>query len=174
MLENEVSNLAGKDPIVGIFGDQNFPDKSTGKSLSERRELLLKMKRILSVIKPERVYISPTKGIIRTLMPAMNMLRIPYIIVNPYQGFFDITEKKEKVNLAIGLKHSRSVITMGTPPETKIAKEKLLKESEDFIIDRANLIISIYGKNPSRDIKEINKRLPEVEANVIFLDYSLT
>ena len=174
MLENEVADIAGKNPIVGIFGDQNFPDKSTGKSLSERRELLHKMKRILHVIKPERVYISPTKGIIRTLMPALNMLRIPYIIVNPYQGFFDIGEKKEKFNLAVGLKHSRTVITMGEPPKTKGVKIKLQKETEDFIIDRSNLIISIYGKNPSRDIRELNKRLPEVETNVIFLDYSLT
>jgi len=174
MIEDEVAMMAGRDPIVGIFGDQNFPNISSGKSVSERKEVLGRMKRLLLRLKPERVYISPTKGVSRCLIPAMNMLGIPYVIVNPYRGFFDSPQRKEKLHLIFGIKNSRSVITMGNPPESEESKRNLVKESEDFIIERSNVVISVFGKNPSPDIKNLNKRLPSAETNVVFLDYSLT
>jgi hypothetical protein len=174
MIEREISEIVGKNPIIGIFGDQNFPNLSSGKSLSERKVMLHKIKKLLVVTNPKLVYLTPTKGINRCLLPALNILKIPYVVVNPYRGFFDSTLDKDKLSLLQGIESSKSVITIGKKPLKKSEEKKLELESENFIIDRSNLVISVFGKKPGMAIQNLNKRLPDAETNVIFLDYSIT
>lgn len=173
MIEHEILSVVGRDSVIGIFGDQNYPNLLSGKSVKERREVMSKFKKLVMILRPKLVYIMPTKGINRSLLPILKTLNIKYVIVNPYRGYFNTDDKKDKIPLLIGLENSKSVITISGPPSKKYGEGEILEETRDFIIDRSNIILSIFGEKPSSDIKKLNKNLEGLDIGVIFLDYSI-
>ena len=156
MIEHEILHVIGRDSVVGIFGDQNYPNLLCGKSVKERKEVATKFKRLIMVLRPKLVYIMPTLGINRFLLPLLKTLDIKYVIVNPYRGCFEPESTKEKIPLLIGLENCNSVITISGPPSKEYGEGKILLESRDFIIDRSNIVLSIFGSRPSTDIKKLN------------------
>ena len=49
---------------------------------------------------------------------------------------------------------------------------ELEEMSEDFIIDRSDLILSVYGSNKTEKEKNRHDKLNEIEKDVIFLNYA--
>ena len=103
MIEHEILSVIGRNAVLGIFGDQNYPNLLSGKSVKERREVMTKFKKLILILKPKLIYMMPTKGINRSLLPLLKSLGVEYIIVNPYRGYFETDNKKDKVPLLIGL-----------------------------------------------------------------------
>ena len=49
---------------------------------------------------------------------------------------------------------------------------ELEEMSEDFIIDRSDLILSVFGSNKSSKDESRHIKLNEIEKDVIFLNYA--
>ena len=97
----------GNNKTLGIIGDKNFPFKSGPRTHASKREALGKVKTILTQLAPKLVYLIPHRGVEETIIPLLSYLDIPYVIVNPYVGYFDDVKKSTKIKLWIALENSK-------------------------------------------------------------------
>ncbi len=170
-MEQEFFDKLDKDPIIGIFGDTIFPNRSLGEGIREKAKVIMEVKSLLSRLKPRKVYVIPHKGINLTILTILRCLDIPYTIVNPYKGYFNNIVPRDKVKVLLGMENSSAVVTMGKPPKHIKDSIKSLSETEDFIIDRSDLIITITSMKPSPIQEKLNNKLPDSGKNVIFIKY---
>lgn len=170
-MEQEFFDNLDKDPIIGIFGDTIFPNKSIGEGVREKAKIIREVRALLTRVNPKKVYVIPHKGINLTMLTLLQCLDIPYTIVNPYRGYFNNIIPKDKIKVLLGMENSSSVITMGKPPKHLKDSVKSLSETEDFIIDRSDLIITITSMKPSSIQEKLNNKLPDSGKNIIFIKY---
>ena len=170
-MKKEFIESIGKGPVVGIFGDTVFPNKATGEGFREKTTVISELKKLLLEINPKKVYVIPHRGVSLTSLLILQYLNIPYTLVNPYKGYFNNIVPKDKIKVLLGMENSSAIVTMGKPPKNVEDSVKAFNASEDFIIERSDLIISISGDNPGAQIKNLEKKLPESKTNVIFFKY---
>tara|TARA_R110000824_G_scaffold11123_2_gene48359 strand:+ start:931 stop:1443 length:513 start_codon:yes stop_codon:yes gene_type:complete len=170
-MEQEFFDSLEKGPIVGIFGDTIFPNRSLGEGIREKAKVIMEMKFLLSKIQPKKVYVIPHKGVNLTVLTILQCLNIPYTIVNPYKGYFNSVAPKDKIKVLLGMENSSAIVTMGNPPKHVKDSVKALSETEDFIIDRSDLIITITSAKPSPLQKKLNSKLPDTGKHILFIKY---
>ena len=171
MMEQEFFDSLEKNPIIGIFGNTIFPNKSMGEGIKEKSEVISELTKLLVRLEPRKVYIIPTKGVNLTSLMVLRYLQISYTIVNPYTGYFNGIQNRDKLKIVTGMEESSSVITIGKKPKNARGTVQALSDTEDFIIERSELIISIVGAKPDKKLQNLNKKLPESGKSVIFFKY---
>ena len=170
-MEQEFFDGIEKNPIIGIFGNTTFPNKSIGEGIREKSKVISELTKLLKRIEPSKVYLIPHKGVNLTTLMVLQFLNIPYSIVNPYKGYFNNIQSSDKLKIVMGMENSSSVITIGKNPKNARGTLKALSETEDFIIERSDLIISIIGEKPDKILHNLNMKLPDSGKNVIFFKY---
>jgi|10_taG_2_1085330.scaffolds.fasta_scaffold21894_2 hypothetical protein len=170
-MEQEFFDNIEKNPIIGIFGDTVFPNKSIGEGIREKSKVISELKSLLLKMDPKKVYIIPHRGVNLTSLTILQYLNIPYTIVNPYRGYFNSTHNRDKLKIVFGMENSSSVITVGKNPKNARGTLKALSDTEDFVIDRSDLIISINGNKPDNKSMNLLKKLPESGKHIIFFKY---
>ncbi len=169
--DNELKEM-GTNKILGIFGDCDFPHKAGAKTITVRKEVLARTKDLLMSIKPKKVYITPHTGFEEIIIPLLLFLDIPYTIVNPYKGFYDNLKKESKVKLLMALENSRGVITLSNKKAKFKEHLDLVHESENFILDRSQIVLCVFGQKNNHRIESLNERLA-LKNNVIFFNYGI-
>ena len=172
MYTTEPFQLEGDDIILGIFGASIFINTQKGEGRSVRTSAIQRIVQVLKSINPRLVYITPSSGVPLHLTTILDYLRIPFIIVSPSKGHFNRFNKKNKVLLNKAVKESQSIVVVNNIRANMLNLIELEEMSEDFIIDRSDLILSVYGssKNPRDESRHI--KLNEIEKDVIFLNYA--
>lgn len=160
-------------PIICIFGDKNFPDKSSSKPIQERRETLKRLEMLLMQIQPKKVYIIPDRGFNLTALTLLNILNIPYVLVNPYEGYLDDLQGKEKLKMYLNLEQSDAVITIGKPPKNIVEERELRHEVYDYMLSYTDFIISIYGRNGQDKADFLREKVDKHDQSAVFINYSL-
>ena len=171
MLDDTDIKDIGTHKIIGIFGDKNFPPRKGPKACSSRRDAMTKIKDLLVQLKPEVIYIMPQRGFSESIIPIISFLDIPYIVINPFKGFYDDKQGAAKIKLLIALENSRGVVTIKEDtPETISEFNDAYQESLDFILDRSEVIVCVTGNDPSENIVRIERGLFSKD-KVIILNY---
>ena len=170
----DIISMIGTGKIIGFFGDSNFPNSVQGKTLKDRGEAIKRIKPLISALKPSKVYICPETGLSTSMLALFASLGIPYSVVNPYQGYFDNIPQKHKLQMFLGLENSSSVITMTHKiPSSIHYEQKLVLESQKFIINNSDIIISAFGNNPNKKFKNKTQELLDLEDKpVIAISYA--
>lgn len=170
MLGKEELKLFGQNKIIGLFGDKKFPFKSGPKSYTAKKEGLSHIKNLLIQIKPKKVYITPNRGFDELVIPLLSFLEIPYVIVNPYKGYFDSCDASSKIRLLIALENSKSVITISKKAKNMLEHKKSYGEAIDFIYDKSDIVICITGPKSNDALDHIKKTFGE-DDKVIILNF---
>ena len=170
----DLAEVIGTGKVVGFFGDRNFPNRGHGKLVKEKMDAFRKLQTLLVALKPKKIYVCPELGLSNSLLSLFLMLDIPYSVVNPYRGYFDNIPTKDKLRMFMGLENSSSVITMSeSKPKSLVEQQSLLKESQEFLVDSSELIITAFGNNPHREIvKTTDKVMAMSGKQVIAICYS--
>ena len=169
----ESLGLEHETPILGIFGTETFTNISKGELKSDRRRCLRKIIGIFKGVSPRLVYIIP-KG--KTCLYATHLLKvlnIPYCLVIPCKGYFDNLRVANKKRFDDAVKTAQSIIFLREEALTLKNSKDIEDEAEDFILQRAELVLSIYGTDLPDRYRNLNNKLNNLQADVIFLNYSL-
>jgi len=172
MYTTEPFQLEGDDIILGIFGSSTFINAKKGEGRYTRSVAIERIVQVLRSINPKLVYITPSAGVSLHLTTVLEYLRIPFIIVSPSKGHFNRYNKNNKILLNKAVGESQSIVVVNNTRANILNFIELEELSDNFIIDRSDLILSIYGsaKNPKEENR--HDKLNEIEKDVIFLNYS--
>ena len=170
MLDQDHVESIGQNKIIGLVGDKRFPFKSGGKSITARKEGLTHIKNILIQLNPKKIYLTPDRGFEELVVPLLNFMEIPYVVVNPYKGYFDNVEASSKIKILVALESSKAVVTVGNKPKTVLEHENCQRESVDFIYDISDLVICIHGGGRNFKLERIQKRI-DSETKLIVLNF---
>ena len=172
MYTTEPFQIESDDIILGIFGSSIFINAKKGEGRSTRSTAIERVVQILRSINPKLVYITPSVGVPIHLTTILEYLRIPFIIVSPSKGHFNRFNKNNRILLNKAVNKCQSIVVVNNIRANMLNLLKLEELSEDFIIDRSDLILSVYGSgtNPKEDTR--HKKLNEIEKDVIFFNYS--
>jgi hypothetical protein len=170
---DELKRAIGTGKVVGFFGDKNFPNVKQGKRIKDKHEALARIQALLLALKPKKIYVCPEMGLSSNLLSLFSLLDIPYSIINPYQGYFDNIPKSQKLRLFLGLEQSEAIVTMQEgKPENLLEQQKLFKESQDFLVNNSEIIITAFGNNPDSEIEKTTNELMAGEKIVIAISYA--
>ena len=172
MYTTEPFQLEGDDIILGIFGSSVFINTKKGEGRDTRTSAIQRIVQVIRSINPKLVYITPSIGVPLHLTTILDYLRIPFIIVSPSKGHFNRFAKKNRVLLNKAVRESRSVVVVNNIRANMLNLIELEEMSEDFIIDRSDLILSVFGSNKSSKDESRHIKLNEIEKDVIFLNYA--
>jgi hypothetical protein len=172
MYTTEPFQIEGDDIILGIFGASTFINYKKGEGREVRTSAIQRIVQVLRSINPRLVYITPSAGVSLHLTTILDYLRIPFIIVSPSRGHFSKFNKKNKILLNRAVQECKALVVVNNIRANMLNYLELEELSENFIIDRSDLILSIYGS--IKNTKEINRqdKLNEIEKDVIFLNYA--
>jgi len=170
----DLVEVIGTGKVVGFFGDKNFPNKSQGKSIKDKTEAFNRLRMLLGALRPKKIYVCPELGLSNALLSLFLMLDIPYSVVNPYRGYFDNIPTKDKLRMFIGLENSSSVITMSdNKPKSVMEQQTLFEESQEFLVESSELIITAFGNNPHIGVLKTTDKLMAMDGKpVIALSYA--
>jgi hypothetical protein len=172
MYTTEPFQIEGDDIILGIFGTSTFINAKKGEGREIRTAAIQQIVQVLRSINPKLVYIIPSAGVSLHLTTILDYLRIPFIMVSPSKGHFNRFNKKNKVLLKRAVQECKSLIVINNIQANMLNYLKLEQLSEDFIIDRSDLILSVYGSFKTSKEEKIHEKLNEIKKDVIFLNYS--
>mgnify|MGYP003654897392 CR=1 FL=1 len=173
MYTTEPFQLEGDDIILGIFGASTFINAKKGEGRDVRSMAVERVVQVIRSISPKLVYITPSSGVSIHLTTILDYLRIPFIIVSPSKGHFTRFNKTDKILLNKAVNQSQSIVVVNNVRANMLNFIQLEEMSEDFIIDRSDLILSVYGSGRSEGDKSRHTKLNEIEKDVIFLNYSI-
>ena len=171
MSDLEALGLDIDNPVLGIFGTKSFVNPAKGEMSIDRRRVLRKLVMVLKQISPVTTYITPEGKTGMVIIKILQALGIPYTIVLPCRNYFTGLTYSHRNKMEYILEKSSSIVLLSE--ETKNLKNvsRLRDEAENFILERADLLISVYGRTVSKRYKNLNKKLNNLEADVIFLNY---
>ena len=172
MYTTEPFQLEGDDIILGIFGSSVFINAKRGEGRSVRTSAIERIVQVIRSINPRLVYITPSIGVPLHLTTILDYLKIPFIIVSPSKGHFHRFNNHNKALLNKAVKESQSIIIVNNIRANMLNLIELEDMSEDFIIDRSDLILSVYGSSKDSRDESRHIKLNEIEKDVIFLNYS--
>jgi|TARA_R100001530_G_scaffold66024_1_gene47248 hypothetical protein len=159
----------GKNVKIGIFGDSKLRNIKDAK---KRNNYILNLKKLIHDIDPAEVYIIPEQGVSSEVLSALRALNVPYNLVLPYTGYCDVIDPYSKLHLKLALPESKSLMIVGKPPKDIKERNDILQETENFVIDRSDVLVSIFG-NSSKNLiaRRNNKFLDKDDKHVIFVNY---
>tara|TARA_A100001201_G_scaffold23012_1_gene25955 strand:+ start:535 stop:1050 length:516 start_codon:yes stop_codon:yes gene_type:complete len=171
MSDLEALGLDIDNPVLGIFGTKSFVNPAKGEMSEDRRRVLRKLVMVLKQISPVTTYITPEGKTGMVVIKILQALGIPYTIVLPCRNYFTGLTHYHRNKMEYILEKSSSIVLLSE--ETKNLKNvsRLRDNAENFILERADLLISVYGRTVSKRYKNLNKKLNNLEADVIFLNY---
>tara|TARA_R110002167_G_scaffold196960_1_gene400041 strand:+ start:73 stop:594 length:522 start_codon:yes stop_codon:yes gene_type:complete len=172
MYTTEPFQLEGDDIILGIFGASVFINAKKGEGRAVRSSAIERIVQVIRSINPRLVYITPSVGVPLHLTTILNYLKIPFIIVSPSKGHFHRFNKYNKTLLNKAVKESQSIVVVNNIRANMLNLIELEEMSEDFIIDRSDLILSVYGSSKNSRDESRHIKLNEIEKDVIFLNYA--
>ena len=163
MYTTEPFQLEGDDIILGIFGSSTFINAKKGEGRYTRSVAIERIVQVLRSINPKLVYITPSAGVSLHLTTVLEYLRIPFIIVSPSKGHFNRYTRNNKILLNKAVGESQSIVVVNNTRANILNFIELEELSDNFIIDRSDLILSIYGseKNPKEENR--HDKLNEIE-----------
>jgi len=173
MYTTEPFQLEGDDIILGIFGSSVFINAKRGEGRYERTAAIQRIVQVLKSINPRLVYITPSAGVSLHLTTILEYLRIPFIIVSPSKGHFNRFNKKNKILLKRAVQECRSLVVINNIRANMLNFLELEELSENFIIERSDLILSIYGSVKNSKEENRHEKLNEIKKDVIFLNYAI-
>ena len=172
MYTTEPFQLEGDDIILGIFGASIFINSKKGEGREVRTSAIQRIVQVLKSINPRLVYITPSAGVSLHLTTILDYLRIPFIIVSPSKGHFNRFHKKNKILLKRAVQECKALIVVNNIRANMLNYLELEELSENFIIERSDLILSVYGSVKNVKDKNRHEKLNEIEKDVIFLNYA--
>tara|TARA_R110000765_G_scaffold27142_1_gene66144 strand:+ start:87 stop:608 length:522 start_codon:yes stop_codon:yes gene_type:complete len=172
MYTTEPFELEGDDIILGIFGASVFINTKKGEGRSTRTHAIQRIVQVIRSINPRLVYITPSAGVPLHLTTILDYLKIPFIIVSPSKGHFNRFNKKNRALLNKAVNESQSIVVVNNIRANMLNLISLENMSEDFIIDRSDLILSVYGSGKNVRDENRHTKLNEIEKDVIFLNYA--
>tara|TARA_R100000458_G_scaffold41666_1_gene39377 strand:+ start:454 stop:975 length:522 start_codon:yes stop_codon:yes gene_type:complete len=171
MYTTEPFQLEGDDIILGVFGASTFINAKKGEGRVIRTAAIRRIVKVLKTINPKLVYITPSEGVSLHLTRILDFLKIPFIIVSPSKGHFSRFNKKNRVLLNRAVQECKSLVVVNNVKANMLNYLELEQLSEDFIIERSDLILSIYGSSKNTKDKNRHDKLSELDKDVIFLNY---
>ena len=156
MYTTEPFQLEGDDIILGIFGASIFINSKKGEGREVRTAAIQRIVQVLKSINPRLVYITPSAGVSLHLTTILDYLKIPFIIVSPSKGHFSKFNKENKILLNRAVKECKTLVVVNNIRANMLNYLELEELSENFIIDRSDLILSVYGS--VKNTKEQNRR----------------
>jgi hypothetical protein len=76
-----------------------------------------------------------------------SLLKIPYILISPYPGFFDTANMKDKELIAQAVSEAKSVIILNEKP---ISKKKAWQEAVKYLSSVTDVVAFLYDSNGSK------------------------
>jgi len=96
---------------------------------------------------PELVYIMPTKGTAAVVSIICMSLKIPYILVSPYPGFFNGVNHLDKVCIKAATSKAKSfIIVHDDEPKDAAHGDEIWEESVEFLSSVSSAIVFMYSK----------------------------
>jgi|TARA_R110000824_G_scaffold354767_1_gene541878 hypothetical protein len=173
MYTTEPFQIEGDNIILGIFGSSTFVNAKKGEGRDIRSKAIERMVQVLRSINPRLVYITPSVGVSLHLTTVLDYLRIPFIIVSPSKGHFNRFTKEHKILLSRAIGDCQTIIVVNNVKANILNLLDLEKQAEDFILERSDLILSVYGSVKTENEKKRHSKLNEIEKDVIFLNYAI-
>jgi sulfopyruvate decarboxylase TPP-binding subunit len=133
---------------LAVFGDELFPKEGKGMSTKKREEALFMVTEVFKHTKPELVYLMPSKGTNATIPFICHQLKIPYIIVTPYKGFYNELRSERFIGNALA-KCKSFIVVSDSDPQTDKERMSLIKEATDFCAHTALASIFIHSARPT-------------------------
>jgi hypothetical protein len=132
-----------KRKILAVFGDESFPRLGKG-SLPKRRQTA--SDNIISFFRsigPEIVYMIPTPGTCAYACIVCSLLKIPFVLVSPFPGYFDGMNSKDKDIMEEAVSAAKTVIILNENP---IDRKKAWEEAVEFLSSVTNVIAFLYNR----------------------------
>ena len=133
---------------LAVFGDELFLGVGQELSSKKREEAVYMVTELFKHLKPELIYIMPTKGTNTLIPPICNELDIPYIIVAPYKSFYDEIPNEISDNEALQ-KCKSFIVVSDSDPQTTKERMDLLEETTVFCANTAMATLFVHSHHPS-------------------------
>ena len=130
--------------ILAVFGDESFPRIGAGQLPSRRQTASDNIFSFFTNVDPEVVYMMPTPGTCAYAAVVCSLLKIPYILISPYPGFFDTASMKDKELIAQAVSEAKSVIILNEKP---ISKKKAWQEAVKYLSSVTDVVAFLYDSN---------------------------
>ena len=137
------------EKILTVFGDEFFPKIGTGTSQKRRQLCANNVFGFLNSVKPDLVYIIPTAGTCVYVAMVCSLIKIPYILISPYPGFFDLLNNADKECMVRALDGAKSVIIINE--EEQVDKAAAWEEALEFATGVSHAIAFLHSKNTSKE-----------------------
>tara|TARA_R110000824_G_scaffold186012_1_gene367256 strand:+ start:40 stop:552 length:513 start_codon:yes stop_codon:yes gene_type:complete len=157
------------DKVITVFGDELFPKSGFGLPLSRRQRSTENIVAFLNGMLPDLVYIIPTAGTCVYFAYLCKILKVPYILISPYPGFFDMMNKLDKVCMEDVLSGAKSIIILNE--EEPEDKEWVWDEAVEFASSVSSVVAFLYSENTSVKYQEfINKYAEKYNTEKLLLE----
>jgi len=140
------------DKIITVFGDEFFPKAALGVPPSKRKRSSENLLAFLKGMLPDLVYIIPTPGTCVYFAYLCKVLKVPYILISPYPGFFDMMNKPDKACMEEVLSSAKSLIILNE--EEPESKEGIWEEAIEFASSVSPVVAFLYSKNTSVEYQQ--------------------
>ena len=146
-----------RQKILGIFGEESFPRHGRGYSTAKRQRALNNITGCLAELRPELVYLIPTKGTCLEFLALLNILNFPYILVVPYKDFVSIASPEYRLLVKQATLDAKNIIVLDTSNPFK-GKPHNIEAAINYIMgvsDKILVVNSPEGED-SNHIKLVN------------------
>jgi hypothetical protein len=130
--------------ILGIIGDNNFP-KCIHGTVQDRIVALRKVSIAIAELKPSLVYIMPTRGVATEILPILQAMGIPFIIVAPYPDFSVPLSTPERGMLKEGCDKAKNIVLLDSKNPIDGGDTTLLDGAE-FVMDSCNGLLFAHSE----------------------------
>ena len=135
--------------ILSIFGDEFFPRIGAGSSPTKRQVAADNLMEFLRSLSPELVYIVPTARTCAYAAMVCKLMKIPFILVCPYPGYFDALNFNDKCLIESVLDEAKSLIILNEEPVDD-GQEEAMK----FLSTVGEALVFFYNSDFDGDFQE--------------------
>lgn len=139
--------------VMAVFGDDFFPKLGYGNPSEKRNMAFNNVHTFFRVFSPSLVYVIPTKGTSTYVTMLCHLMKIPYVLISPYPGFFDSLTATDKSILERSLQFAKTSIIMNEDKQED--HDKAWRESVRFLVNSCNQIVLIHSVNTSEEYGEL-------------------
>jgi hypothetical protein len=151
------------DKIITVFGDEFFPKAGLGVPPSKRQRGTENIMAFLKGMLPDLVYVIPTAGTCVYFAYLCKILQIPYILISPHPGFFDLMNKPDKACMEEVLGSAKSIIILNE--EEPEDKDGVWDEAVEFASSVSSVTAFLYSKDTSEEYQEFLNKYSEKYTN---------
>jgi hypothetical protein len=137
--------------ILSVFGDEAFPRTGVGALPTKRQVATDNIMMFFKSLAPDLVYIMPTGGTCIYTAVVCKMMKIPYILVCPYSGYFENLNSVDAAMLANVVGSAKTIIILN---ETPIDKQEAKKEAYKFLSTVGTAMVFLYNSEAKTSFQE--------------------